>query len=147
MFDDITTQALTAALRGGMARQQAIAQNLANADTPGYKGLSVEFEGALARAIDSDRARIADNLSQGNDAEQWWDRRDGATGFRESMGMTGRVMPASSRSPELTERVDGSNIDPDQQMADLAANQIAYNTSNELLRTRFGQFRAVISGQ
>lgn len=148
MFDDITTKALTAALRGGMARQQVISQNIANADTPGYTPRAVEFEGALAAAIQSDRARLDSGHLGSAQGEQWWDRESVVVPGLGNQGgdLTGKVGPTDFRDP-ITERVDGSGVDPDAQMADLAANQIAYNTSNALLRNRFAQFRTVISGQ
>lgn len=146
MFDDITTKALTAAIRGGMARQQVISQNIANADTPGYKALTVDFEGALAAAIASDRSRLSSSSFGSVQGEQWWDRTP-ETGLGLGLGdAVGRVTPQQGRQTSTTERVDGSNVDPDKEMSDLAANQIAYNTANALLRTRIGQFRTVISG-
>lgn len=147
MLDDITTRALTAAIRGGSARQQAIAQNIANADTPGYKAVTVEFEGALAAAIAADRARLTSNRTSNGTGDQWWDRWDVVRGTRLTDGDAVDRVGASSARPDLTERVDGSSLDADQQMADLAANQIAYNTNNALLRSRISQFRLVISGQ
>lgn len=50
---DSTTLALQAALRGLGARQQAVAANVANVETPGYLAKSVSFEDSLAAAIDS----------------------------------------------------------------------------------------------
>jgi flagellar basal-body rod protein FlgB len=35
-------------------RQEIISSNVANADTPGYKAKRIEFEQALARALDVD---------------------------------------------------------------------------------------------
>ncbi|MCB0882570.1 MAG: flagellar basal body rod protein FlgB [Thermoleophilia bacterium] len=145
MFDDITTKALTAAIRGGMARQQVISQNIANADTPGYKALSVDFEGALAAAIASDRSRLSSTSFGSVQGPQWWDQTPEA-GLGMGGDAVGRVSPTQSRETSTTERVDGSNVDPDKEMSDLAANQIAYNTANALLRTRIGQFRTVIAG-
>ena len=44
-------------------------------------------------------------------------------------------------------RVDGSNVDPDNEMSKLAANQLSYNTVTALLDARFGQMRMVIAGR
>ena len=46
-----------------------------------------------------------------------------------------------------TIRVDGSNVDPDDEMAQLAANQLANQTILSLLDKRFGQFRTAIMGR
>ena len=50
---DTTQTALSTALRGSDARQAALADNLANVDTPGYVRKDVDFHGALQSALDS----------------------------------------------------------------------------------------------
>ena len=44
---------LEAGIKGESARQSAIANNIANMNTPGYRRFDVKFEQALAKAIDS----------------------------------------------------------------------------------------------
>ena len=44
---------LSAGIAGASARQNVIAGNIANAQTPGFRRRTVEFENALARAVDS----------------------------------------------------------------------------------------------
>ncbi len=44
---------LQAAIKASEMRQSAIAENIANVDTPGYRRKVVEFEKQLAEAIDS----------------------------------------------------------------------------------------------
>jgi flagellar basal-body rod protein FlgB len=51
LIKDISIAALTAAARGLEVRQQAIAANVANVETPGYRARRVEFETALRSAI------------------------------------------------------------------------------------------------
>ena len=46
-----TTMVVAKALDAAVLRQQAIAQNVANANTPGYRRLSVQFENQLAAAL------------------------------------------------------------------------------------------------
>lgn len=48
-------QALEAGLRGTHARQSAVAVNIANLSTPGYKRAVVDFEARLREALDSGR--------------------------------------------------------------------------------------------
>ena len=50
IIEDISTNLVSQALDAAVLRQQAIAQNLANINTPGYKRLSVAFEAQLAGA-------------------------------------------------------------------------------------------------
>lgn len=66
MFDSITTQALTSALDSLAERQRAIANNIANVNTPGYLSKRVLFERELAASVaDGDgtvSARVVDSL-------------------------------------------------------------------------------------
>jgi flagellar basal-body rod protein FlgB len=52
VFDDLSTQALRVSVAGLAARQNAIANNIANIETPGYKARKVDFEDALRGAVE-----------------------------------------------------------------------------------------------
>ena len=49
-IDDKTTQALEASLKYRQMRQELIASNIANAETPGYKAKKIDFEEARLRS-------------------------------------------------------------------------------------------------
>jgi flagellar basal-body rod protein FlgB len=51
VFDSVSSVALESALDGLALRQRAIANNIANVNTPGYHAKRVAFEDALARSI------------------------------------------------------------------------------------------------
>ncbi|MBX5447057.1 MAG: flagellar biosynthesis protein FlgB [Acidothermus cellulolyticus] len=53
MFDDLTTQALEVSIAGLSARQRALADNVANIDTPNFLAKRVVFEDSLKAAIAS----------------------------------------------------------------------------------------------
>ena len=48
---DAVSQVLASALDGVTVRQQVIADNIANVDTPGFRATSVDFESQLKAAI------------------------------------------------------------------------------------------------
>jgi flagellar basal-body rod protein FlgB len=50
---DPTQQLLEAAMRGSWLRQTALTNNIANADTPGYRPQEVNFEATLQDAMDA----------------------------------------------------------------------------------------------
>lgn len=50
-MNDVTTTAIHVALRGLATRQRAIADNIANLETPGYLAKRVEFEASLEQAL------------------------------------------------------------------------------------------------
>jgi flagellar basal-body rod protein FlgB len=56
---DLTMQAIQASLDGLAARQRITAQNLANAETPGYIAQRVTFEDSLSVAIAAENPAIA----------------------------------------------------------------------------------------
>ena len=135
LFGDLTTEVLTAAARGYDARHTAIANNIANAETPGYKRIDVQFEAALAKAVEDDRSRM--------------DR--GSSMSLPSPFAAGSEVAASrpgvSSTAGTTMRVDGSNGDPDAEMASLAANTLAHQTVVAMLDKRFTQFRMAVTGR
>lgn len=131
--DDLTTAVLTSSLRGHDARNAALVNNIANAETPGYKRIDVQFEAALAEAVQSDRER----LRRGAGFE------GGMFGGDEVSGATPSVRTVDT----TTVRVDGSNVDADDEMAQLSANQLAHQTVVSLLDKRFNQFRTAITGR
>jgi flagellar basal-body rod protein FlgB len=51
VLDSVTSAALTSALNGLSLRQQAIADNIANVNTPGYHAKRVQFENALSASV------------------------------------------------------------------------------------------------
>ena len=59
MFDSVTSLALQSALDGLSARQRAIAENVANINTPGYTARRVQFEAALAASVRDGDGRTA----------------------------------------------------------------------------------------
>lgn len=59
LFDSVTSVALNSALDGLALRQRAIANNIANVNTPNYHAKRVLFEDALARSVASGEGRAA----------------------------------------------------------------------------------------
>jgi len=118
-----TDSYLRAAMSGLAARQRAIANNVANVDTPGFKASEVRFEDALKTAI-----------SRGN----------GATVSQTSLNA------AASRSTLVdatTTRADGNNVDIDREMELLGEANLNYNAMTQVMSTRLGILRSVISGR
>jgi flagellar basal-body rod protein FlgB len=118
-----TDSYLRAAMSGLAARQRAIANNVANVDTPGFKASEVRFEDALKTAIS---------------------RGTGATGNQTSLNA------AASRSTLVdatTNRADGNNVDIDREMELLGEANLNYSAMTQVMSTRLGILRNVISGR
>ena len=63
MLDSVTSAALTSALDGLSLRQRAIADNIANVNTPGYHAQRVQFEEALAASVQAGDGHAAASTS------------------------------------------------------------------------------------
>src|SRR5690606_36096180 len=111
---------------------EAIANNIANSETPGYNRVDVTFEAALAEA--TEEARSA---------------RPGATGRppAELAASVASVLPQSTADRVTAMRTDGSNVDPDTEMAALAQNQLAHQTVTALLDKHLTLIRTAIVGR
>jgi len=98
-------------------RQQALASNLANANTPGYQRVDVDFHSSLAAALDS-----------GSGAE---DRLHGMS-FSAEVDASGAT------------RADGSSIDVDAESAKLAANALEHQAAVQVAQARIGIMRSAM---
>ena len=122
------------ALSGLSRRQEAIANNIANAETPGYKRAEVNFEALLRRQLANQEAAVR-NVSLASP------RGAGALGRAEHIALTpsrgprsvgaaaflGRELAGLSTAGfEPVPRNDGNNVDLDREMTDLATTQLQF---------------------
>ena len=115
---------LRAAMSGLAARQRAIANNVANVDTPGFKATEVRFEDALKNAISRGQSSKAVNQSELN-----------------SMISRGTLVDATAT------RADGNNVDIDREMEMLSEANLNYSALTQVMSTRIDILRNVINGR
>jgi flagellar basal-body rod protein FlgB len=118
---DTTQLALQQAISGASVRQQALSANLANADTPGYRRVDVDFHGALAAA-----------MSQGANASSALNRLSFAPQTDASAGAV---------------RADGSTVDIDAESAKLAENALDQETLVQVAQTRIHILESAIGAK
>lgn len=88
-------------------RNDAISNNIANADTPNYKRQDVNFESQLAKALKCSRYQSMD--------------------AKVANVKTSRLNPITYTDyAGYSYRVDGNNVDPDTEGVYLAQNQVTY---------------------
>lgn len=126
----LTDLQLKAALNGLAARQRAIASNVANVDTPGYRSLEVDFESALrhlAGTTSTPRLVTTDpaHLPGGAPSPADW-----------STPVTVRTRDGMSL------RSDGNNVDIDLEMTRLAETASVYNALIQISALRLGVLRS-----
>lgn len=130
---DKTLKALATSLNFRQMRQEVISSNIANADTPGYKAKRVDFEEALARALDIDgqmKMKVGD--------EKHYDV--GSGGFD-------NLEPEIYEDPNGVVSEDGNTVDREQEMAKMAENKILYDAAVRLLNKKIGLLKYAISNE
>ena len=127
MFEklELTRMAQTMAAQAG-ARMGVIAQNVANADTPGYKALDMpSFAESYAQAGGGMRATRARHASAGESAMESLPRRDKSTGA-----------PNGNSVSLEQEMVKAAGVRQDHEMA-LAI----YRNTSDIIRASLGRSR------
>ena len=124
------TVVLEKALDAAWMKNEVIANNIANVNTPGFKKSYVRFEDQMASAASEFQIGSAQKdskfLSIGNDIR-------------------------SISSPEIMQesftsvRKDGNNVDVDVEMAELAKNTIKFNAIINQISRQFNNIKTAIS--
>lgn len=116
------------AMDASWLKNQAIANNMANVNTPGYKRETVNFEEALKSAMD----------------------QNGAIQIRKTdsahMDLNNPIEPKIDKVTDTSFRMDDNNVDIDVEMAELSKNQLQYNALTNQLNAQLQRLRSVISG-
>ena|SRR5689334_14485954 len=115
---------LRAAMSGLAARQRAIANNVANVDTPGFKASEVRFEDLLNTAI-----------------------KRGKPGTPVDQSALDAAASRTTLTDATTTRADGNNVDIDREMELLGEANLNYSALTQVMSTRIGILRNVISGR
>jgi len=105
------------AMQGSLLQQQVLANNIANANTPGFTPSTVDFQSALAQAF-----------TQGSPAPS----QIQSLSFQPQTDATG------------TEQTDGNGVDVNQQMAALSENTLDYQALESVMGTRMSILKTAI---
>jgi flagellar basal-body rod protein FlgB len=131
-----TVDMLSNAISGASAEQSAIAQNIANVNTPNYRRQTVSFKEALASA--AGEPVTGDELALNTDSDR-------------QFGIGGSTPQAFDPQMQVDDtdqmRVDGSNVDVDQEMAQLSQNSGYSQTMSQLLQVQFMRLREAVTEQ
>ena len=116
---DSNLAALEKALTGSAQRQQTIANNIANVNTPGFKRSDVDFMSTLHAA-----------LASGASPQQI-----------EQLKFSTQTDTASAM------RSDGNNVDIDQEMADMTQNSTEYQMLAAIMHARLQMIQGAIGSR
>lgn len=106
-------------------RNELIADNLANSDTPGYKRKDIDFESTLKEAMGASRFTSTDAKIK---------------------SLRNKDLQADVYTDEAgySYRVDGNNVDPETENVYLAENQIKYNGLEQSIDQEFKNLKSVM---
>lgn len=114
---DTTQLALGRAMTGASLRQAALADNLANVNTPGYQRKDVDFHTALAAALQQGKAAIES------------------------------VQPTEVVDPTSAMRTDGNGVDVDVEASRLAQNGLEYESLVTVAKARLQILESAIGSR
>ncbi len=115
---------LTKAADASALRQKAIANNIANVDTPHYKRQDVSFAENLERALRHSKFETLDEKVSSLKMDR----------------LKGTVYTDSSN---YSYRLDGNNVDIDTENVEMASNQLMYQGVTQSITSEFSHIQAV----
>jgi len=121
-----TSATLQRALDGVWQRQKAIANNIANYETPGYKAMKVAFEDSLHREI-----------SKSN--------RAGTQNQYRSIHQIRNAAIQVEADESTAERLDGNNVNLEIENIEMAKSQLQYQYLTRGMSDMFSRLRYAIS--
>ncbi len=127
-LDTPVLSVLERGLNASSLRQQVLADNVANVDTPGFKRSDVDFELALKAALGrtgsalSLKATVPGHITSGSAENNSIVQTDRSTSFRN----------------------DANNVDIDSEMVNVAKNGLYYNSLTRTISSQLGMLRMVI---
>ncbi len=121
--------ALNTSLNLRLLNQNVISSNIANADTPGYKAKTVEFESALRDALGVDGQTAPTHTDSKHIVHQ----------------STDSIQPEIYEDPNGVESLDGNTVDRAAEMEKMAENQILYDSSAEMLKRKLAMLKYAIT--
>ncbi|MED4532522.1 flagellar basal body rod protein FlgB [Metabacillus fastidiosus] len=122
-----TINSLEQALNQSAIRQKVMSDNIANVDTPNYKAKDVSFSNILQKEI-------------GNLQAYRTDERHFEFGSHSKENF--KVFTKSQTSYQQ----NGNNVDIDQEMTNMAKNQIQYNALVDRISSKFNSLKTVVKG-
>lgn len=112
------------------SKHNQIVSNIANVDTPNYKAFDLIIEEQMENAVGKSKNVILSKTHP-----------EHLAGRKNSMdSATSRFVA----SPPLSTRGDGNTVDIDKAMADMAENNLMYNTLAQILSKKFEGLKSAI---
>jgi len=142
MFEQLTQRMefFSASLQLRAHRQQVIASNIANADTPGYVARDFRFREALEQVSGAGNGRVGGGapMLAGQDARHLRTASSaGGVAERTRVDYTVQTQPS----------LDGNSVDMDQQRANFTDNAVRYESTLRFINGHVKTMLSAIQGQ
>ncbi len=132
LLNSVSFQRLQGGLDAANKRQSVLANNVANADTPGFKRSDVSFESVLAAQESGLKPTLGAKVTDSRHFQ---------------FGSMSAVPSAVVSTDETTSMNNNdNNVDMDREMALSAENQLRYNSYIQQLNSQITMMRTVIGG-
>ncbi|WP_067617365.1 flagellar basal body rod protein FlgB [Alicyclobacillus acidiphilus] len=131
-----TLQLLQSSINAATLRQSVYANNIANAETPGYKRQDVAFETYLQSALE--------NGSSAQMGEKHIPLP--GTSTNTSIATLPNIQPVVYTDTSTAVDNNGNNVDLTNEMTDLAENQVRYDTLVQDVSERLSRVQTAIMG-
>ncbi len=126
LFGDSSFSIAKLALDGLSQRQEAISNNIANVDTPGYSAKTVDFKSVLKQVSEQ----------KSNFAMQ-------TTNPLHLASTTSSTHFTETNRPDGTRRADGNNVDIDVELTDMSVTGIEYQALSEAVSLKLKLLKAI----
>lgn len=126
------------ALRVRSQRQEVIAANIANADTPNYKARDIDFKSAMQQALgqSAQAGSVANGLNKTSDLHLNATPSNNAAGPNEPLFR-----------PIIQGSVDGNSVDMDVERNQFVDNGLRYEASLNMINGQIKKMLTAIQGQ
>lgn len=131
--NDKTLKALASGVKFREMRQEIISSNIANSETPGYRAKRLDFESALARALDVD-GQMGMNI-------------ENAKHFNVGSGGFDNLAPELYDDPNGIVSEDGNSVDREAEMTRMAENKIMYDALVQLMNKKLGLMKYAVQSE
>lgn len=133
IFENKTHILLNKAMDVANLRNDVIADNIANVDTPGFKRQEVIFEEKIKKALEATTAQLELSISNHRHIQIGAD--------------TPEIIPEVRVLEDLTFRNDKNNVDIDNEMAKMKKNSINYDAISRSMSNEIRILRLAITGR
>lgn len=122
-LNSVSLSLMNKSLDGSWTKQQAISDNIANFETPGYKRKFVSFEDELQKVLNQTNKKKSEIVNDINNQKI-------------ALGV----------ADDETSRADGNNVNIEFENIELARTQLQYRALSQQISAHFSRLQSAISG-